>query len=59
MAQQDFLAVKVREIQERIAELRPLVAEFERLEAADRALNGTVSAKPVKRRGRPRKVRAT
>lgn len=48
----DFLDAKVREIEERLQELRPLIEEFHRLEAASAALNG-VSARasaPVRRR---------
>lgn len=44
----DFLDAKVREIEERLQELRPLIEEFHRLEAASAALND-VSA-PVRRR---------
>jgi predicted Rossmann fold nucleotide-binding protein DprA/Smf involved in DNA uptake len=36
----DFLDEKKREIAERLKELRPLVEEFNRLEAAQRALEG-------------------
>jgi sugar-specific transcriptional regulator TrmB len=36
----DFLDEKKREISERLKELRPLVEEFNRLEAAQRALEG-------------------
>jgi hypothetical protein len=36
----DFLEVKLREISERMEELRPSVEEFHRLEAAHRALQG-------------------
>jgi hypothetical protein len=36
----DFLQQKQREITERLAELKPLVDEYERLQAADAALNG-------------------
>jgi hypothetical protein len=36
----DFLDQKKREISERLKELRPLVDEFHRLEAAQRALDG-------------------
>jgi CRP-like cAMP-binding protein len=42
----DFLDEKRKEIQARLKELRPLVDEFNRLEAADRALSG-VEAKPA------------
>jgi hypothetical protein len=51
----DFLEEKRKEIQTRLKELRPLVDEYQRLEAAERALAG-VDAKPAKpapsRRGR-------
>jgi hypothetical protein len=65
----DFLDEKRKEIQARMKELRPLVDEFQRLEAAERALsgvasNGTADAAPSRRtarrtggsgrRGRPR-----
>jgi hypothetical protein len=36
----DFLDEKRKEIQTRLKELRPLVDEYERLEAAERALSG-------------------
>jgi CRP-like cAMP-binding protein len=42
----DFLDEKRKEIQARLKELRPLVDEFHRLEAAERALSG-VDAKPA------------
>ncbi|WP_354698686.1 hypothetical protein DSM112329_04376 [Paraconexibacter sp. AEG42_29] len=51
----DFLDEKKREIDERLRELRPLVEEFHRLEAASAALEG-VSVAPVpsgKRASRP------
>jgi len=64
----DFLDAKVREIEERLQELRPLIEEFHRLEAASAALEdvsvadaGTSvprrrvsSANGTARRGRPR-----
>jgi hypothetical protein len=64
----DFLDEKRKEIQSRLKELRPLVDEYNRLEAAERALSG-VGARPAAaaapgrrrrsassngRRGRPR-----
>jgi hypothetical protein len=55
----DFLDEKKREIRARLNELRPLVEEYERLEAAAAALDG-VTAKPARaagapaRRGRPK-----
>jgi sugar-specific transcriptional regulator TrmB len=42
----DFLEQKKREIEARLKELRPLVEEFHRLEAASQALNG-VSTPPA------------
>jgi hypothetical protein len=42
----DFLDEKRKEIQTRLKELRPLVDEFNRLEAAERALSG-MDAKPA------------
>lgn len=65
----DFLDEKRKEIQTRLKELRPLVDEFHRLEAAERALSGVGSKQPAAaaptrrrrssgssngRRGRPR-----
>jgi hypothetical protein len=43
----DFLEEKRKEIQTRLKELKPLVEEFHRLEAAERALAG-VDAKPAR-----------
>jgi hypothetical protein len=40
----DFLDEKRKEIQARLKELRPLVDEFHRLEAAERALSGVGGA---------------
>jgi CRP-like cAMP-binding protein len=57
----DFLDEKKREIEARMKELRPLVEEFHRLEAAAAALDGvpgTRSASPA-RRGRRRAAPAT
>jgi hypothetical protein len=45
----DFLDEKRREIQERLKELRPLVDEYHRLEAADRALSGVGDTGPAAR----------
>ena len=42
----DFLDEKRKELQDRLEELRPMVDEFHRLEAAERALSG-VKAKPA------------
>lgn len=39
----DFLEEKRREIQARLQELRPLVEEYHKLEAADKALAGAMS----------------
>jgi hypothetical protein len=50
----DFLEEKKKEISQRLDELRPLVDEFHRLEAAHRALegvNGTPAAAPARRTG--------
>lgn len=66
----DFLDAKVKEIEGRLRELRPLLEEYHRLEAAAAALNG-VEAHPPRgrtrgaqprsngssRRGRPRGAR--
>jgi hypothetical protein len=53
----DFLDEKRKEIQARLKELRPLVDEFHRLEAAERALSGVegspaATATPPRRRRR-------
>jgi hypothetical protein len=54
----DFLDEKRKEIQDRMKELRPLVDEFQRLEAAERALAGvdggapSATAAPTRRRRR-------
>jgi hypothetical protein len=63
----DFLDEKLKEIQARLKELRPLVDEYRRLEAAEQALSGVggkpaAAAAPARRRrsssngrrGRPR-----
>jgi CRP-like cAMP-binding protein len=42
----DFLDEKRKEIQARLKELRPMVDEYQRLEAADRALGG-MDSKPA------------
>jgi CRP-like cAMP-binding protein len=49
----DFLDEKRREMQERLKELRPLVDEYHRLEAAVSALDGVgdQGAAPARRRG--------
>jgi len=36
----DFLDAKLKEIRDRLSELRPLIDEFKRLEAAEQALSG-------------------
>jgi hypothetical protein len=51
----DFLEAKVREIEQRLQELRPLIEEFHRLEAASAALEdvgagGTTTAATRRRR---------
>ena len=51
----DFLDEKRKEIQARLKELRPLVDEFHRLEAAEQALSGVggaAAAAPASRRRR-------
>jgi sugar-specific transcriptional regulator TrmB len=63
----DFLDEKRKEIQARLKELKPLVDEYQRLEAAERALSGVTGATTAAarrgsrtrrsgggRRGRPR-----
>jgi hypothetical protein len=52
----DFLDAKVREIEERLQQLRPLIDEFHRLEAASAALDDVSGAAAA---GRPRSVAAT
>jgi len=52
----DFLDAKVREIEERLRELQPLIEEFHRLEAASAALEGVSVAgasPPARRRQAP------
>lgn len=39
----DFLDAKLKEIRDRVTELRPVVDEFHRLEAADQALTASSS----------------
>jgi CRP-like cAMP-binding protein len=46
----DFLDEKKREIAERLKELQPLVEEYQRLEAAQRALEGVGTDAPTPRR---------
>ena len=43
----DFLDEKKREIRARLSELKPLVEEYQRLEAAAAALDGVSPAKPA------------
>jgi hypothetical protein len=52
----DFLDEKRKEIQARLKELRPLVDEFHRLEAAERALSG-VESTPAPATASPRRAR--
>lgn len=53
----DFLEEKRREISARLSELKPLVEEYHRLEAADRALSGVgeASSSAPKRSARPKR----
>jgi hypothetical protein len=53
----DFLDEKRKEIQARLKELRPLVDEYRRLEAAEAALSG-VETKPAPAAAPPRRRRA-
>jgi hypothetical protein len=54
----DFLDEKRKEIQARLKELRPLVDEFNRLEAAERALAGVGNgAAPAPAASAPRRTR--
>ena len=55
----DFLDAKVREIEERLQELRPLIEEFHRLEAASAALNGVSAVGATTARRRPSPSPAT
>jgi len=60
----DFLDEKLKEIQGRLRELRPLVEEYHRLEAAEQALSGAVGASRgatagTARRGRGRSASGT
>ena len=58
----DFLEEKRKEISQRLKELRPLVDEYHRLEAAEQALSGvggtttrtSTAAAPRRRAGRPK-----
>ena len=55
----DFLDEKRKEIQARLKELRPLVDEFHRLEAAERALSGVESRPAGAAPGRRRRTTAS
>lgn len=57
----DFLDEKKREIAERLKELRPLVEEFHRLEAAQRALEGVADegGRPAASGGTARRRRSS
>ena len=56
----DFLDEKRREIADRLRELKPLVEEYHRLEAAAAALEGVKPSAPARRGpGRPRKSGAS
>jgi sugar-specific transcriptional regulator TrmB len=50
----DFLDEKRKEIQARLKELKPLVEEYQQLEAAERALAGVGSKSPAPARRRTR-----
>lgn len=50
----DFLDAKVREIEERLQQLQPLVDEFRKLEAASALLNDVDGGRSVSRRVTPR-----
>jgi hypothetical protein len=54
----DFLEEKKREISARLKELRPLVDEFHRLEAAQRALEGVDGGGTATSTRAPRRTRA-
>ena len=56
----DFLDEKRKEIQARLKELKPLVDEYHRLEAAERALSGVTNstAADAARRSTPRRAAA-
>jgi hypothetical protein len=53
----DFLDEKRKEIQARLKELRPLVDEFNRLEAAERALSGVSGSTSASTPTTPRRTR--
>lgn len=54
----DFLEEKKREIEARLKELRPLVEEFHRLEAAAQALDGVGGAAPAPAQRRSRRAKS-
>jgi hypothetical protein len=53
----DFLDEKRKEIQARLKELKPLVDEYHRLEAAERALSGVSDSAPSNATSTPRRTR--
>ena len=56
----DFLDEKRKEIQARLKELKPLVEEYERLEAAERALSGVgTTSRATSTTSTPRRRRAS
>ena len=55
----DFLDEKRKEIQARLKELRPLVDEYHRLEAAERALSGVGTTASVPARSTRRRSKST
>jgi hypothetical protein len=61
----DFLDLKLKEIRDRLRELKPMVDEYQRLQSAAAALEGmdgaaaaTDTARRAPRRGRPRGARS-
>jgi hypothetical protein len=55
----DFLDEKRKEIQARLKELKPLVDEYSRLEAAERALSGVTNSASSSSTPTPRRARRT
>ena len=55
----DFLDEKRKEIQARLKELKPLVDEYSRLEAAERALSGVTNSASSSSTPTPRRTRRT
>lgn len=55
----DFLEEKKREIEARLKELRPLVEEFHRLEAAAQALDGVGGSAPAPAQRRARRAKSS